>query len=479
MNTTAERIVRMVWKGPISRFLRDPTPEIDLEGALSSGKTTACLWKVRTSTIEHPGIDWFIGRYGDGETQTKLKPAFEDVCRLSGEVPTWDSKSLAYRFQNGSRVFSFGLKAPDHLSRYAKVRGLGVAGIYVDQTEEVPGDMGLELRARLRQPGFPHQLIFSPNPPNVDHWLAKEFPDVGCAPGRAYYSVSLYDNAHNLPAELIASLELAYPVGHAKHRSVILGKRGLNVTGEPVYQGAFSRRLHVRPLAYEPSRVLLEALDFGKHHPCWLAAQQTASGGMLCLGGLMGQDLFLDEFLPLVDLYRGRWFDPISGIQTCCDPAGAHDNSQGTRQNGVTLLREASFHPVWKPNSNAPDVRGTVIERLAGHMRHRGSQGELFGIDAQPQRWLRLTKDGPEPWDFLADGCEAGYVWDEHMVSVGNKQVRKPKKDGWFEHGQNCLEYLELNFGAGKDTDEQREKRRRAQGRVWQPVAQGPLGWSS
>jgi hypothetical protein len=30
---------------------------------------------------------------------------------------------------------------------------------------------------------------------------------------------------------------------------------------------------------------------------------------------------------------------------------------------------------------------------------------------------------------------------------VGNKQVRRPKKDGWFEHGQNCAEYLELNFG--------------------------------
>ena len=51
------------------------------------------------------------------------------------------------------------------------------------------------------------------------------------------------------------------------------------------------------------------------------------------------------------------------------------------------------------------------------------------------------------PWKFLADGFEAGYVWDEHFVSVGSKQIRKPKKDGWFEHGQNCHEYLELNFG--------------------------------
>jgi hypothetical protein len=34
------------------------------------------------------------------------------------------------------------------------------------------------------------------------------------------------------------------------------------------------------------------------------------------------------------------------------------------------------------------------------------------------------------------------------MVSVGSKRMRKRKKDGWFEHGMNCAEYLELNFGS-------------------------------
>lgn len=465
----------MVWKGPISQFLRDETGEIDLEGALSSGKTTACLWKVRNWTINHPGIHTFIGRYGDGETQTKVKPAFEDVCQQSGETPGWDSKSLCYTFANGSRTYAFGLKAPDHLSRYAKVRGLGVSILYVDQTEELPLDFPGELRARLRQPGYPHQLLFSPNPPNVDHWLAKDFPATNPFPNRKYFAISLYDNAHNLPPALIASLELAYPPGHAKHRSVILGQRGLNVTGEPVYKGAFARGIHVRPLTYDPQRVLLEALDFGKHHPCYLTGQQTFAGGLLLLGGVMGQDLFLDEFLPIAQQYRAAWFPQIgAGVQTCCDPAGSHDNSQGVRQNGVTLLREAGFHPVWQPNSNAPDVRYATVERLAGHMRRRGSAGELYGIHADPARWVRVSKTGSEPWDFLADGCEAGYVWDEHFVSVGSKQVRKPKKDGWFEHGQNCQEYLELNFGAGQPSEEERRKNR-AQ---WDREPQGPQAWA-
>ena len=76
----------------------------------------------------------------------------------------------------------------------------------------------------------------------------------------------------------------------------------------------------------------------------------------------------------------------------------------------------------------------------------RTPEGERLQVnDAQ---WLRLSKDSVIEDRFLANAFEAGYVWDVHMVSVGSKQMRKPKKDGWFEHGMNCAEYLELNFGS-------------------------------
>ena len=85
------------------------------------------------------------------------------------------------------------------------MRGMGVARIYNDQTEELPEDFSLELRLRLRQPEFPHQLTFSPNPPNVTHWLAQQFPADNRFPNRRYYSVSIHDNAHNLPPALMAA----------------------------------------------------------------------------------------------------------------------------------------------------------------------------------------------------------------------------------------------------------------------------------
>ena len=99
-----------------------------------------------------------------------------------------------------------------------------------------------------------------------------------------------------------------------------------------------------------------------------------------------------------------------------------------------------------------------MIERLASYMLRRtlvpddklaaGGNREALAVNSLEQRWLRASREGIEPFPFLAHAFESCYVWDEHMVSVGNKQVRKPKKDGWYEHGQNCSEYLEVNFGS-------------------------------
>jgi hypothetical protein len=89
-----------------------------------------------------------------------------------------------------------------------------------------------------------------------------------------------------------------------------------------------------------------------------------------------------------------------------------------------------------------------MVERMAARMRRRAlDRSESFVVNVESESWLTISEKGIVPDRFLADGFEAGYVWDEHMVSVGNKQVRRPKKDGWYEHGQNCAEYLELNFG--------------------------------
>ena len=70
-----------------------------------------------------------------------------------GIVPKWDSTGQAYVLDNGSKVYIFGVKAQDQLARYSKIRGLTLAGIYNDQTEELPN-------AKANPNGFvPHGIM--------------------------------------------------------------------------------------------------------------------------------------------------------------------------------------------------------------------------------------------------------------------------------------------------------------------------------
>ena len=480
------------FRGILADFMADRTREIDIEGALSSGKTTACLSKVRRRLEDEPGIQGFIFRYSGTDTDTKLRPAFEQMCVMEypDALPHWDNKELVYEFPNGSICYAFGIKAVDKLSRYSKLRGLGVALIYNDQTEELPKDLGEELRSRMRQPGFHHQLIFSPNPPGTDHWLAKQFPTdrAKMLPGRRLYQVSLYDNAHNLPAEMISGSEAAFPVEHAKHKAVILGQRGPNVIGDAIYEDTFKRSIHVRPVPYDPDVVLLEAFTFGKKNPAWVCSQQRYAGGLAFIGGIIGEGLFLEDFLPVVKRYRAEWFANLAkdkdSVKSCATMSQSLKEQTTVRFTGLNVLRASGFPVQWRDNTNSPDVVQGVIERLAGYMRRRTVGGvESLAVNSDEQRWLKVSREGIEPCAFVAQGFEAGYVWDEHTVSVANNEVRQPKADDWFEHGMRCCEAIELHFCADQPTPEARDKaaliaQQRAENSSL-PETSGPGGWMS
>ncbi len=467
------------FRGVHAEIYADRTREVDAEGALSSGKTTLALAKEIEFLQIDRGIHSWGFRYSDVDTKTKLRPAFEEVCGLQHvEVPAWNNVEQCYECENGSRFYMFGIKSADRLSRYSKLRGVGVSRIYVDQPEEMPGDIANELPARLRQKGHEHQLTFTPNPPNERHWLAKRFPVDNSIAGRKYYAVSLYDNAHNLKPETIAGLELSFPVEHAKHDVVILGKRGENVIGDAIYEATFTRRHHIRPLRYNPNAILFEAFDVGKQNPCWVIAQQHYSGGLLFLGGMIGKNLFLEDFLPLVQQQRAKWFPKMGAVKTCCTSISKHNI---TRYTAINVLESFGFHPIFRESGVSPDVQLAMIERLAGLMRRRTLSGDEFlGVESDPAKWLQASTDGLEPCQFIAQGFESGYVWDEHTVSVGNNEIRQPFADDWFEHGMRCAEALELNFGAEHLSQQAQEERDRAARMAAKDSAEpyiGPMSW--
>lgn len=450
------------FRGVHEEILHDETPEIDIEGARMCGKTWVCSAKVLKACVKYPGMWWLINRYSGTETDNQLRPVFRDVARQLDIPIEWKGDESAYWLPEVdgkiSKVFAYGLKTQAKDERFAKVRGSGVHGLWNDQTEETPEDIGTEMRALIRKPGAPHQLLLSPNPPGEEHYLADQFPEGVRDNVRRYYRLSLYDNKHNLSPDTIEKLERLYPPSHAKHKSLILGMRGPNVTGKPVFDGAFDRALHVAPVRYDPNSAILEAFFAGQHHPTWLAVQRSPFGALYPIAGIIGKRLFLEDFLPLVDRYREEWFPEARDVKTACDapPSDASD----TRYTTLNILREHGLKPRFRDNGTAPDVRVSMIEYLGSLMRRRAGQGQAFVINSDPSRWLMASHalTTPKQTKLFIDACEGSYVWSELYVSVGNRTVRQPQFDQWLEGFMRCLEIIALNFCVGKKTDAERDR---------------------
>ncbi len=200
----------------------------------------------------------------------------------------------------------------------------------------------------------------------------------------------------------------------------------MDVRGTPVYTGAFVRDRHVPAAGVSrmTELALCELYDFGFHHPCVVFLQWAPWGYLAVLGGVMGQDMHLDEFLPIVERYRSMWFGSVDLIDAGCDPAGANENAQGVKGLPVGILREwyrehgqSQVVPRYLSHANAPEYRRAAIDRGATYMRHQGLRGaECFAVDRE--RWALVSRDAAgrqeERYDsFFLDGLELGYVLEE------------------------------------------------------------------
>jgi hypothetical protein len=457
VSTPAPRVVE-VKLGPVQREIvrtirRAQHRFVDVEGALRSAKTWTILIALRTIAEDFPGIKIAIARWTEGDLNQKLIPDWRNVCALMG-IPhgEWNAKESCYDLANGSRVYCVHLKTSQRDNRYATVRGLTVAMFYIDQLEEVPEDVYNEAALRLSQPGFLQEMVVSPNPVPDSHWIAKRWPITNPVKSHRYIRVAMRDNKHNLDAATIDAAEALYPVGHPLRRTKIEGMRGLDVRGKPVYIGAFVRSRHVRAIELNPDLPLVECYDYGFHHPCIVWLQYAPWGHLRVLGGVMGSDLHLDAFLPIVERYRALWFPDRKQLVATCDPAGANENSQGLRGTPVGMLREwyqahgerddagKFVTPTYLPDANMPERRVAANQRAATYMRRRVNGEEAFLVD--PERWALVELQDEKHDSYFIDGLEAGYVLEDearHSGKLGSFYV--PKKDGWFEHPMNCFEY--------------------------------------
>lgn len=477
------REVRMVWNYPQSQFMQiravpgDVIEYIDLEGAVRAGKSTPAVAKVGTYAVEHPGIHMAACRWTQDALDAQLKPLWRDTAAKMGLRLRWNPREEYDEIVGcGSRVYLRALKASDENTRYGKLGGLTLAVLHIDQPEEVPHDVfDAYVPARLSQPGFPHECWLTPNPPGENHWIAKLFPEAGAPPHHTYIRTTVYDNRANVGDAYIQDLEAAYPSGSALRRRFVEGCRGLAAQGEPVYAGYFLRRTHeVDPLAMNREVALLEGWDFGHSHPCVVWAQFLPWGALHVLGGVMGESMFIEDFCPMVLQSRGQWFPNPLEVRSTGDPAGSTQNSQGTNRSAADVLKANGISLDVLAGANHPDKRNTALQAISGYMRRLTGQGVGFAVSP---RFLVLGRNHQRPINVLVDALEAGYVWDEHSTaSSSSPSTRRPKKDGYYDHCMNCLEYIALKFGPAIPET----KIRTSEPRTYRPPYLGTgdgLGW--
>ena len=416
---------------------------VDFEGAVRSGKTTPLIWKIINYAIQYPGIKMLLCRWTDDALQMQLKPKFYEECpkELLGK---WNAKEEYQEFTNGSIVYIRSLKTSDDGSRFSKFTGLTLAVIGIDQPEELPEDIYMALKARLSQIGFPQQMMLTPNPPAPNHWLVKEFPEDNRLPGHLYINTSIYDAKEFIGEDYIRELEREYPAGHAMRRRFIEGRRGLSIMGQAVYGKIFVRHMHVSDDAiWFPDFPLIESWDFGQKHPAILWSQFTPWGWWNVLGEYLGERQFIDEVVPAVAAQRAQLFPHLTALHVCCDPAGADKQGHGIRLTAVDVLN-AHLRQHYGPNcgarfvvgSNQPAKREWAIQQISGYMT-RIIQGRP-ALLVHPRCVVTI------------DGFEAGYVYDDKSVAVNAAMpnIRRPKKDGYYDHLQNTAEYTVLNYSS-------------------------------
>lgn len=468
-----ERVIRRKWNRPQTIFRRirgTPGGALiykNLEGAVGSGKTTAPAWMLVEYATAYPGIFMAICAWTD-EMLGPPKNAFLAAAREVGFSVdagnlTWHGGQGEeyYQFEGyESRVYVRSLRASEDDMRYMKLAGLSLSILWIDQPEPVPKDVyDAYIPARMRQPGYPHEIWLSPNPLDDDHWLSREFPadEQFAKPDHHYIHVSLRDNVVNVGERFVLDMEAAHPPGSVTHNLQVAGHRGPSLKGVPVYKGYFDEDLHVDPrVRLDPRYPLLEGWDFGHEKPAvswWQYLEHI--GALRCLGSVKGESLFLEDFAPKVLEIRERWFRSVlslsrdeQNIWTFCDPNGA-TNTSGSDKTAVNILAGYSVLARYDGHANQAPVRSAAIQVLGGFMRRIARDGTpAFLMHPRCIELVRNKYGDIEERDskLMVSAFKVGYVWSELAASDSNPNVRKPQKGTRYDDLMNSGEYVVIGI---------------------------------
>lgn len=415
-------------------------------GGLGSGKTRSMCEHLNNMLLMYPGGKGILARKDLGDLKKTAQSEYLEKVVSPETIDRFNINDNTLYYRNGSKLFFMETKTPSNFKSH-EIICYGVEE--ADENEEGVGKDRLmtvldgRLRQKIRIDGkdvpVPYAGIWTYNPTDDDHWLAKleDHPDWDMEVFRS----TTYDNRDNLPPDYIPSLLSGLAPWEIE--SLVFGKRAFRPKGKPVLHG-FTIENNVRPLRVFHHLPLRRSWDFGFNHPCVSIAQYDPEfRRYMKLREVIGDKEQLKFFAKKVIEATNSLVSPGFPVRDVCDPHGNDQRDVG--ESSVEHLR--LHHSVYctfqrqKIKKGLDEIQDLIL-----------SKADYRPVDWQPGEPLRQEAR------FLVDpSCKVtiaaylgGYYRDEEGA---------PVKDDFHDHPVDTDRYNVVHtMGAGLAGRHQKKK---------------------
>ncbi len=188
------------------RFWKAQKKFVLFSGGFGCGKSLMLILKAIEMAVNHPNNYILMGRKTYPELRDTLWKDFQGVCP-EFLIESSSRAEMRITFRNKSEIIF------RHLDTIAEseIRSMNLGAAFIDQAEDIPKDVFLGLRGRLRREGVPEEyrrIYMSCNPSLT--WLFADFKQHPLAEYEVIEASTL-ENAANLPDGYVKDL-MKYPL---------------------------------------------------------------------------------------------------------------------------------------------------------------------------------------------------------------------------------------------------------------------------
>lgn len=407
------------------RMMRSREKTLLMSGPAGTGKTVACLTKLRECALKYPKSRLLLGRSVRKWLTQSALVTLEDKVLVEGDCYpdriNRDHRS-EYRFKNGSRLAVTGFENAD------QVMSAEYDLAYILEATEISRDTAEKIGMRLRNGRMPYQqLLLDCNPGPPTHWL-KQDSDAGVFPR--------LDTTHkDNPALFDPATQqwTRYGRDYMARLDTLTGNRRLRLRdgkwaqAEGVIYEEWSSAVHVIdafPIPAAWSRYVV--IDFGFSNPMVVQWWAEDEDGRLYLY----RELFRTG--QLVDDMAVRFKELSAGDPSPRVVIGDHD-----AEGRATWEKRTGLHVRLADKTSTKGVPAVDagIQEVAERLRLAG--------DGKPRLFVFRDSLAHEPDAKLTEErkpCKTsdemdGWIWDP-----GCKKGERPLKEN--DHGVDAMRYL-------------------------------------